>query len=106
MNSLNLVQFLFHTEAGHDIMAAIVVTAVGSLQAPTKTSSAFYIWFFKFSNSITLQFFRAFYSNVERSPNFTDAVVKLNGGYVNGGSTNGPTQPPGSSSAPATPSKS
>lgn len=59
----------------------IVTNAITSLPAPTKDSTAKYVWFFKFSNAILAgNIKRAQSTAVENSPNFQDAVQKLNGG--------------------------
>lgn len=51
---------------------------VSSLPAPTKDSSASYVFWFKFLNRvITGNFARANGAAVESSPNFIDAVNKL-----------------------------
>lgn len=52
----------------------IFTAAVGALVAPTATSSDFYQWFFKFTNTIAANLARAYNTNVEKSPNFLPAV--------------------------------
>jgi hypothetical protein len=52
---------------------------VGSLRAPTKDSSQAYVSFFAVVNGLAANLGRMFPS-VEKSPNFQDAVKKLNGG--------------------------
>lgn len=52
---------------------------VGSLLAPTKESSQAYRSWFKVTNATAGNWFRAT-PKVEESPNFVDAVKKLNGG--------------------------
>jgi len=52
----------------------VASAAIGSLPAPTATSSAFYVWFFKFSNTLIGALTRAYNSKVEASPNFQAAV--------------------------------
>jgi hypothetical protein len=49
---------------------------VDSLDAPTKNSSASYIFMFKFSNTLALNFKRARSTSIEQSPNFEDAAKK------------------------------
>lgn len=53
---------------------------IGALPAPTGTSSQFYQFFFKFINTLGGNLLRAISTKVEGSPNFTDAVNKLNAG--------------------------
>lgn len=67
----------------------IVTNAITSMPAPTKDSSAKYVWFFKFANGVLAgNLKRAQGSHVEDSPNWQDAVEKhiANG---NGGQTPG-----------------
>lgn len=54
--------------------------AVNNLEAPTATSGAFYRWFFKYANYLASSWARARGAQIERSPNWNDAVVKaING---------------------------
>lgn len=56
----------------------IVSAFISSLPAPTATSSGFYQFFFKFSNTLGGNLLRALSTAVENSPNFT-AAAKLIG---------------------------
>lgn len=70
-----IVHYLIYTEAGHWMMYATLSVAIGSLLAPTKQSSPFYVWFFRFSNGIiALNPQRALNTRIESSPNWKDAV--------------------------------
>lgn len=69
----------------HHIVAILIAywtlsAAIGALPAPTKDSSPFYGWFFRFANIISANLLRAYSTAIERSPNFNDAVKKLSGG--------------------------
>jgi hypothetical protein len=81
MNSM--VQFLqMHKTVDTLIVYYIGSSFVGSLPAPTASSTMFYQFFFKFSNTLAGNLTRAFATRVEKSPNFQDAVViqqKTNG---------------------------
>lgn len=71
----------------HSVIASLVayyiVSAfVSSLPAPTTTSSVFYVFIFKFTNTLSANLVRAYGTKVEASPNFQAAVTKA----VNGGS--------------------
>lgn len=68
-----LIHFLFRTEMGHFILAGVALTAISSLEAPTKDSPAWYRYMFRFLNALALQFKRMF-PKIESSPNFQDAV--------------------------------
>jgi hypothetical protein len=57
----------------------VAISFVGSLPAPTATSSMFYQFVFKFVNTLAGNLARAYSSKVEASPNFQDAVNKLPG---------------------------
>jgi hypothetical protein len=52
----------------------ILSAAIGAMPAPTATSSTFYQFLFKFSNTIGGNITRAFNTYVESSPNFQPAV--------------------------------
>jgi hypothetical protein len=52
----------------------IVSSGISSLPSPTVTSSMFYLWFFKFSNTLAANLARAYSTQIEASPNFADAV--------------------------------
>ncbi len=58
----------------------IATAFVAAFAAPTKDSSVGYVWWFKFSNTVIGNLKRAQATAVENSPNFRDAVQKLNGG--------------------------
>lgn len=58
----------------------VITVLVSSLPAPTKDSSQTYVYWFKVANTIIGNINRAHASAVEKSPNWTDAVQKLNGG--------------------------
>lgn len=62
----------------------IFSAAISSLPSPTASSSVFYVWFFKFSNTIAANLSRAFNTAVESSPNFK-AAVQLAGSPLTGG---------------------
>jgi hypothetical protein len=71
-----LLHFLGGTEVGHFILYMTGSAAIGSMPAPTATSSQFYLWAFRFLNTMASNLTRAFNTKVERSPNFADAVQK------------------------------
>jgi hypothetical protein len=52
---------------------------IGALPAPSATASGLYLFFFKFSNSLGGNLLRALSTQVEKSPNFQDAVNNLPG---------------------------
>jgi hypothetical protein len=56
----------------------VASAGVGSMPAPTATSSTFYTWWFKFANTIMANVSRAYGTAVEKSPNFQDAVKLQN----------------------------
>lgn len=68
-----MLQYLLHSELAHFIMAGIALTAISSMEAPTKDSSKFYRYAFRFLNALALQFKRMF-PKIEDSPNFQAAV--------------------------------
>jgi len=55
----------------------VVSAGISSLPAPTVKSHAFYLWFFKFANTIGANLARAYSTAVEDSPNFAAAAKKL-----------------------------
>lgn len=69
----NIWEFLLHSELAHFVLAGIALTAISSLEAPTKDSSPTYRFMFRFLNAIALQFKRMF-PKIEESPNFQAAV--------------------------------
>lgn len=54
----------------------VLSAAIGSLPAPQANSGMFYVWFFKFSNTLGGNLTRAFASKIESSPNFIPAAQK------------------------------
>jgi len=54
----------------------VLSAAIGSLPAPQADSHMFYVWFFKFSNTLGGNLTRAFGSKIEASPNFLPAAQK------------------------------
>lgn len=68
-----ILQFLLHSELAHFVLAGVFLIAVSSMEAPTKESSAFYRYSFRFLNGLALQLKRIF-PKVEASPNFQDAI--------------------------------
>lgn len=66
-------QFLLHSELAHFVLAGIALTAISSMEAPTKDSSKTYRYMFRFLNALALQFKRMF-PKIEESPNFQAAV--------------------------------
>jgi len=58
----------------------IVSAFIGALPAPMAGSSQLYLFFYKFLNTLGGNLTRAFGTKVEKSPNFADAVQKMNGG--------------------------
>ena len=74
------VQFITGTEVGHFLLYMTASAAIGSMPAPTATSNPFYLWMFRFLNTMAANVTRAFSTKVEKSPNFQDAIGKLNGG--------------------------
>lgn len=52
----------------------VVSAAISALPAPTAQSKPFYQWFFKFANTIGANLARAYSTQIEKSPNFADAV--------------------------------
>jgi hypothetical protein len=82
--------FFSHQVLGTMVLAAVWNAYVGSLSAPTKDSSPYYVFLFKFSNALAFNFARAKSTSIENSPNFEDAVkryVAQQGAGPNGGST-------------------
>jgi hypothetical protein len=69
-----IVQWLFHTEAGHFFLYFVFSNAVSTMPAPTANSGFFQVWVFRFSNAIASNLSRAFSTKVESSPNFQAAV--------------------------------
>jgi hypothetical protein len=57
------------------LLGVIWNSYVDSLDAPTKNSSASYVFLFKFSNFVALNFKRSRSTSIENSPNFKDAVA-------------------------------
>lgn len=57
---------------------------IGSLPAPTANASQFYLFLYKFLNTLGGNLSRAFASKVERSPNFQDALAKSGSAPVQG----------------------
>ena len=49
-------------------------SAISSLPAPSKDSKPFYVWFFRFANTLAANIARAYSTALEKSPNFEDAV--------------------------------
>ncbi len=75
MQTLTAIYTFINTHGAFDMGAMWVISVmISSLSAPTATSSGFYIWFFKFSNTIMGGITRAFGAKVEASPNFQAAV--------------------------------
>ena len=60
--------------AGTWIFNNIITVMISSLAAPTKESSASYVYWFKVLNSITGNLKRAQSTALENSPNWQDAV--------------------------------
>lgn len=58
----------------------VVTAAVSSLPAPTRNSSSFYVWAFKFSNTVIGNISRASSTTVEKSPNWRDATANIPAG--------------------------
>lgn len=63
----------------HEVWGTLALTTlwtafVGSLDAPTKDSGPFYVFVFKFCNSLAGNFKRAQSTAIENSPNFQAAV--------------------------------
>ncbi len=73
MSLSGILQFFMHSELGHFVLAGLFLIAVSSMEAPTKDSSAFYRYSFRFLNAVALQLKRVF-PKVESSPNFQDAI--------------------------------
>ena len=61
---------------GYWVMSA----GISSLPAPTVKSHMFYLWFFKFANTLGANLARAYSSAVENSPNFQAAVNLIGNG--------------------------
>jgi hypothetical protein len=53
----------------------VITALVGSLPAPTKDSSAKYVYWFKVSNTVIGNLRRAASTSLENSPNWKDAVA-------------------------------
>ena|ERR1700749_561080 len=67
----------------HDTLSSLVayyiaIAFAGSLPAPRAQSSQFYLFVFKFVNTLAGNLTRAYASKVEASPNFQDAVNLVN----------------------------
>lgn len=56
----------------------VTSAAISAMPSPTAASKPFYVWFFKFSNTLGANIARAYSTAVEKSPNF-QAAVKLVG---------------------------
>jgi len=54
----------------------VITVMISSLPAPTKDSTAKYVYWFKVANTIVGNLQRAHGSRIEDSPNFKDAVQK------------------------------
>ena len=54
----------------------VITVMISSLPAPTKDSTAKYVYWFKVANTIVGNLQRAHGSRIEDSPNFKDAVKK------------------------------
>lgn len=52
----------------------VATAAISSLPAPTKDSKPFYVWSFKFLNTVIGNIQRAKSTTLEQSPNWKDAV--------------------------------
>lgn len=52
----------------------VVSAAIGAMPAPTKDSKPFYVWLFRFANTLGANLARAYSTMVEKSPNFDAAV--------------------------------
>jgi hypothetical protein len=75
------MQRLLDLVMAHQVLAVLALgvvwnTFVGALDAPTKASSPYYVFIFKFSNSLAMNFQRARSTSIENSPNFDDAVKR------------------------------
>jgi len=66
--------FFLQTEPGHFLIYMICSAAIGSMPAPTSQSHMFYLWAFKFLNTLAANVTRAFATKIEASPNFEPAV--------------------------------
>jgi hypothetical protein len=90
------LQFFLHTEVGHFLLYLTALTAIQSMDAPTAQSSGFYRWSFKFLNSMSMSFKRAFGAKVENSPNFQAAVdIQTRQAGVDPIQVTKPADPPG-----------
>ena len=58
----------------------VVSAAIGAMPAPQAGDSRWYLFLFKFLNTLGGNLTRAFNTAVESSPNFGGAVAKLQGG--------------------------
>lgn len=70
--------FLQHQVLGTFILSTVWTAVISSLEAPTKDSGPFYVFLFKFLNSLAGNIKRAQSTAIEKSPNFLDAVAKIN----------------------------
>lgn len=73
---MNQLIQLFHQ---HEVLATTIGLAlwnayVGSLDAPTKESGPGYVFLFRFSNALAMNFHRAAGTSIENSPNFVAAA--------------------------------
>lgn len=57
--------------------------AISNMEAPTKDSSAFYRWFFRYTNWIVANWKRGASAAIEQSPNFKDALSKITVSQIN-----------------------
>ena len=63
----------YQLERYHALIAFIIVQMINAMPAPTKDSRPVYVWFFRVLSSVP-NLVRAWMSQVEKSPNFVDAV--------------------------------
>lgn len=59
------------------IVYYVVSAAISAMPSPTAQSKPFYVWLFKFANTLAANLSRAYSTAVERSPNFEDAAKLL-----------------------------
>jgi len=84
MNSA--IEFLQAHPTSSTLVAYYLASAfIGALPAPRSQASQFYLFIYKFANTLGGNLTRAFATKVEASPNWQPAIQKVvNGGLVPG----------------------
>lgn len=67
-----------HSEVFHFACYYVASNAIGAMPAPTASDGKFYVWLFRFGNGVASNLSRAFSTQIEKSPNWADALAKVN----------------------------